>query len=154
MSELLQDMTSRDATRVWSGSCAIIKLRDTGELDLLAANIDVIRRETENLQLGGQLFPNAEHLRLALRKLRYYRAHSGCLCALYPEYLMYNPQEEARAGNVVIERVIYLQDKYVDAYICTCTTCGTRYRVEEREYHYMWWGWKAEPETAGDARNA
>lgn len=149
MSELLRDITSRDPTRVWSSSCAIIKLRDARELDLLASNIDEIRRETKDVQLGGGLFPNAEHLRIALRKLDFHRAHAGCLCQLYPEYPMYNPQQEAEAGNVVIERIIYLQDHWIDAYICACTVCGRRYRAEEREYHYTWWGWKAEP-SAGD----
>ena len=78
-----------------------------------------------------------------LRKLKYHRDRVGCLCRLYPEYLMYDPQKEAAAGNVRIEDTIYQDGKWVDAYLCVCTACGTRYRVEEREYHYTWWGWKA-----------
>ena len=91
------------------------------------------------------LFPNAEHLRFALRKLRYYRDQRGCLRRLYPEYLFFNPEEEEAAGNVRIEDTAYIDGRWVDFYTCVCTLCDARYRVEEREGHYMWWGWKLLP---------
>ena len=144
MNALYEEITSRDSVKVWSSSGAIIKLRDTRELDLLASNLEEIRRKTDNLQLGGMVFPNAAHLAMAIRKLEYYRAGSGCLCALYPEYLFYNPEEEAEAGNVVIERTTYIKEIWIDVYFCVCTACGQRYRVEEGDYHYIWWQWRAE----------
>jgi hypothetical protein len=141
MSTLLADITSKDSTKVWSSSCAIIKLRDSAELGVLAANLAGIKLSTANLALGGALFPNAEHLKFAIRKLEYFSEQPGCLCRLYPDYLMYNPVKEAEAGNVHIDDISYVDNKWVDAYSCSCSTCGTRFRVEEREYHYTWWGW-------------
>ena len=143
MSTLLEDITSRDPARVWSSSCAIIKLRDAAELARLAAHLPEIERSTRDLALGGALFPNVEHLRFTLRKLAYHQQSMGCLCRLYPEYLLFNPRQEAEAGNVRIDDVTYVEGRWVDAYVCTCTACGARYRVEEREYHYTWWGWTA-----------
>ena len=143
MNHLLQDITSGDPTTVRSSSCEIIKSRDKQELDYLASKLEAIREQTKGLALGGALFPNAEHLKFALRKLEYHRSRAGCLCLLYPGYLFYNPQQEAEAGNVTIESTSYLEGKWVDFYECVCTTCGKRYRVEERESHYTWWGWKA-----------
>jgi hypothetical protein len=55
---------------------------------------------------------------------------------------MYDPKQEQEAGNIRIEGITYLDGHWIDAYSCTCCTCGTQLRVEEREYHYTWWGWK------------
>ena len=143
VSTLLEDLLSRDPTRIWAASSAVVRLRDPQELDRLAQSVAEIRRETRGVALGGSLYPNAERLRFVLHKLEYHRGRSGCLCRLYPEYLMYDPREEAAAGNVRIEDTIYLEGQRVDAYGCACTVCEARYRVEEREYHYIWWGWTA-----------
>ena len=67
------------------------------------------------------------------------------LCRLYPERLFFNSEQEAAAGNVGIEGTTYVDGKWVDFYTCACTLCGTRYRVDERESHYTWWGWKPLP---------
>jgi hypothetical protein len=83
MDSLLEEITSRDAVRVWASSCAIIKLRDSAQLHLLASQLEAIRAATENLELGGMLIPNTVHLNLALRKLDYHRQGAGCLCRLY-----------------------------------------------------------------------
>lgn len=91
---------------------------------------------------GGALFSNAERLRFVLRKLEHHRDRVGCLCRLYPEHLMHDPRKDAAAGNVRIENTTYQDGKWVDAYLCVRTICGARYRVEERESHYTWWGWK------------
>lgn len=143
MSTLLDDLTSGDPTRIWSASSAVVYLRDPQELDVLAQHITEIRRRTKGVELGGALVPNAERLRFVLHKLAYHRDRAGCLCRLYPEHLFYDPQKERTAGNVRIEETVYLDGNWVDGYVCVCTVCATRYRVEEREYHYTWWGWKA-----------
>ncbi|HYJ80549.1 MAG TPA: hypothetical protein VEW03_13130 [Longimicrobiaceae bacterium] len=143
MPTLLEDITSRDRTRVWSSSCAIIKLRDAAQLDELAGKLSEIEEKSQDLSLGGMVFPNAEHLRFALRKLAYHRERTGCLCRLYPEYLFFNPEEEAAGGHIRIDDVTYTENKWVEAYHCTCTACGARYRVEEGESHYTWWQWSA-----------
>src|SRR5688572_25310012 len=145
MSTLLEDITSRDRVRVWASSCAIIKLRDTVELDALSARLADIRTATANLSLGGMVFPNAEHLNFAIRKLEYHQQRAGCLCRLYSEYLMFSPEQEEAAGNIRIEAITYIKEKWVDTYSCVCTACGARYTVTEGESHYMWWKWSAVP---------
>lgn len=142
MNTLLADITSGDATRVWSSSCAIIKLRDSVELDDLASHLPLISMKTKVVELGGALFPNSEHLKFTLRKLEYHRARSGCMCRLYPEYLLFNPEDEEKAGHIQIIAVTYIDERWVDAYTCRFTECGAAYRVEEREYHYTWWDWQ------------
>lgn len=138
---LLADITSGEPTRIWSSSCSIIKLRDLVKLGDLAARLSEITQSTDDVTLGGAFVSNDLHLRFAIRKLEYFRDGTGCLCHLYPEYLMYNPEQEADSGNVRIDHIAYFQDNRVDAYSCTCTTCETHFRVEEREGHYTWWGW-------------
>ena len=139
---LLEDIMSGVPKRIWSGACALIKLRDTQALDRLAVRLAEIEGVTRDVALGGALFPNNEHLRFALRKLAYHRDRTGCLCRLYPEYLLYHPEQETAAGNARIDGVTYLGGNWVDAYTCTCLVCGARYRVEERESYYTWWRWK------------
>lgn len=141
MSALVDDISSRDPVRVWSSACAIIKLRDAAELDVLASHFESIKSNAEGLALGGALFPNSEHLRFALRKIQYHRDGRGCLCLLYPEYLMYDPAKEQEAGNIQIDSTTRIDGKWIDFYSCTCKRCGVQFKVEEREYHYTWWGW-------------
>jgi hypothetical protein len=140
MSTLLEDLTSGDAHRIWAGSCAVAKLRDRQELDLLSAHLPEIEKKTQNIDLGGALFPNREHLRFALRKLHYYRSKAGCLCRLYPGHLMFDPAKEEAAGNVRIVETIDA-DQYNPSYVCQCAFCDTLFQVEEGEYHYTWWKW-------------
>jgi hypothetical protein len=145
MNTLLRDITSGDAHRIWSSSSAIIHTRDAESLDQLSAHLPEIRAKTAGIELGGALFPNKKYHEFALRKLEYYRNKSGCLCRLYPEYLMYDPKKEQSAGNVRIVDTSYSEGNWIDAYTCECTLCGTGFRVEEREYHYTWWGWTVDP---------
>lgn len=142
MNTLLQDITSGDSRRIWSSSSAIIHTRDEETLDLLSAYLPEIRAKTAGIDLGGALFPNSEHLKFALRKLEFYKNKTGCLCQLYPDYLMYDPKKEESEGNIRIVNTTYLEGNWVDTYTCECVLCETRFRVEEREYHYTWWGWK------------
>ena len=139
---LLQDITSGNAQRIWSSACAINQLRDAKALDPLAAALPEIREKTRGVALGGAFFPNEVHLNVALHRLDYHRRRAGCLCRLYPEHLFYEPAKEAANGHVSIEGVTYIDGKWVEAYACTCRTCGTRFRVEEGESHYLWWSWK------------
>lgn len=151
MSTLLQDITSGDARKIWASASAIIHTREEETLNLLASHLPEIRAKTRNVELGGALFPNSEHLKFALQKLEYYKNRTGCLCRLYLEYLMYDPRREETEGNVRIVGICYMEGAWVDAYDCKCTLCGTAFRVEERESHYTWWGWKiATPSSDGD----
>jgi hypothetical protein len=145
---LLDDLISRDPQRIWSASCAVHRLRAPEPLAILVQNLDLIRTRTAGINLGGALRANASHLAFALRKLEFVRDERGCLCALYPLYDLYNPANEAAAGNIRITGTTHVANTdgtvsaYVDFYACDCALCPARFRVEEREYHYTWWAWR------------
>lgn len=146
MNPLFDDLISRDPQRVWSATSEVTTLRDPQTLDLLAARLPEIRDKTANLELGGALFPNKERLRFAIRKLEYWHAKAGCLCRLYPEYILYNPKQEAKAGNVTLLEEQANAATRETTCQCACTVCGTVFTVKEAEYHYTWWQWQiAEP---------
>jgi hypothetical protein len=135
MSTILEGITSGDSHKIWESACAIATLRDPHELELLSAHLSEIESKTHHVELGGTLFPNKEHLKFALRKLRYYKSGEGCLCRLYPEHLVFDPRREEKAGNIRILEVIQT-DGWTDFYKCQCVLCGTHFRVQEGEYHY------------------
>ncbi|OLV17447.1 hypothetical protein [Deinococcus marmoris] len=141
MPTLLEDLLSRDSQRIWASACAVIRLHDNPALDGLAAHLPHIEQETADVDLGGALFPNAEHLQQALRVLRL-RREGGCPCRLYPGHLMYDPERETKAGRVQILSTDESPDRNVN-YRCRCNTCGAEYNVEQGEYHYTWWQWRA-----------
>ena len=139
---LLDDLTSRDPKRIWEAACAIRKLRDHGELTALAAALDQIKISTKGVDLGGMLRPNSSHLNFAIRKLEFVRDRSDCLCELYTQDDMYDPEHEAAEGNVVLTDSRVSDDGWVEYYACRCSLCGAKFRVEPREYHYTWWEWQ------------
>lgn len=140
MASLLEDILSRDPHRVWLSSCAIIKLRDTAILDELVTYLEEIRSATEGVNLGGMVYPNASHLAFALAKLEFIRDDRGCLCQLYPRYEFYDPKLEEATGNIIH---LTVDESGPDDFTCTCANCGQGFHVQERDYHYTWWGWKA-----------
>ena len=139
---LLEDLTSKDPVRIWSSSCAVRTLRDKRQLELLAANLDLIRKKTKNVDLGGALRPDSSHLEFAFKKLEYFRSSDGCLCGLYLMDDLYDPAIEQSAGNIQISDVVIGPNGWIDHQVCICSVCGTSYRVEQREYHYSWWAWQ------------
>jgi hypothetical protein len=141
--DLLADLLSRDPTRVWSASSAIRTLRDSKELRRLSQHLDQIRQDTNTVQLGGALRPNSSHLKFALFKLAFVAKSEGCLCQLYAADDLFDPNREEKDGNVrVLSRVMLAETSYIDHYMCECTFCDAKHRVEEREYHYTWWAWR------------
>lgn len=142
---ILEDLISRDATRVWTACGTIRHLRAGPELSELVSELDLIKRSTRNLKLGGMLRPNSTHLAFAIRKLEFVRDAEGCFCLLYTFDDMFDPERERTAGYVEIESVVKSEDGFIDYYLCNCMVCGARFRVVEREYHYTWWKWTVEP---------
>jgi hypothetical protein len=132
---LLADITSRETGRVYAAMWALVKLRDEAELDALAAALPEIERATANLDLRGIVYSNNATLAFALRRLRYHRDRAGCLCALYPDFLLYDPETEAEAGNVSIV------ETGRETWRCECTNCGAVFKVQYGEAHASWWDW-------------
>lgn len=138
---ILEDLTSGDSQRIWQGACAIRQLHDRDELMRLAGHLAQIRDRTRGIALGGTFHPNASHLAFAIGKLEFVKHGKGCLCALYEQDHFYNPVDEEKGGRIRILDTTFASGAYVDSYDCECVTCGARYRVLERDYHYTWWGW-------------
>lgn len=147
MLPLLDDITSGDAQRIWSGAIAIARLRDPAQLDELSRQLPAIKGATEGVALGGAVFPNKGHLKFAIAKLEFWAANAGCLCALYPSYLFFNPEQEQEAGHVRILSSTIDRDAWSIAYSCGCALCGTHFDVERGEYHYSWWRWSVRART-------
>ena len=139
---LYEDITSKDAQRIWSSSCAIRTLRDPEQLRFLANHLDEIRSSVKGVELGGALRSNSTHFEFAIRKLELFKSSTECLCGLYPMDDLFDPNKEQEANNIDITDVIRIDGKWVDYYECRCNLCGQRFKVEEREYHYAWRAWK------------
>ena len=138
---ILEDLTSGDPHRIWSGAHAVRTLREPEELAELAKNISKIRRRTRGVDLGGAFYPNVGHLEFALQKLMFIRDRKGCLCYLYTQNMFYDPEREQEAGHVKIFQEVVLAP-YEEDYVCRCLYCGQGFEVERREYHYPWWSWR------------
>lgn len=140
---LLDDITSQDPTRVRSAAAAIQRLRDKEALALLVANLDTIKASLPTAEPGKSMVPNAVHLDFVIRKLTFIQQAEGCLCLLYGMNIFFNPVTEEKAGNIRILGTVDDANGYLDYYRCVCSLCEREYKVEEREYHYPWWEWKA-----------
>lgn len=138
---LLDDFLSGDPTRIWSASGAVRHLRDPVELAQLAESVDLIEERSRGDALGGMMRPNTSHLEFACRKLRFFASSNECLCALYSQDDLYDPDREAKAGSVVVEG----ENLAEWSSVCRCTACAAIWDVEARQYHYMWWAWKRRP---------
>ncbi len=66
---------------------------------------------------------------------------SGCLCVLYEMDDQFNPVQEQTDGHVRVVDTILAETGCVDNYLCECAYCAQKFKVEEREYHYLWWKW-------------
>ncbi len=137
--ELLSDLTSGDAQRIWSAAWAVIRTRDADTLSFLADQSDEIEAATNGVDLGGMIRSNRESLAFALRKLSFVRARKGCLCELYPGNPGFDPERERRDGHVAI--LSKVEVPYASKFVCECTRCFRRWSVQEGEHHFAFWEW-------------
>ena len=96
---LLQDLLSRDAERITDAARVVARLFSAPSLDALAAHVDLIERSCQGIAFGGMLISNQAHLEAALKRLRYWQAHAGCLCALNPGYPFFDPRRLIEQGR-------------------------------------------------------
>lgn len=139
--EIIQDMLSFDAKKVWGASCAICSLSQNHErIVQILPYEEKIKLATKGINLGGSLAPNHRFLKKVFEILAFHKANKGCPCCLLDED--FNPKHVLEDGYVILVDTIYIQDsRYIDYYVVKCRNCGTMYQVEEREYHYPWWNW-------------
>ncbi|PWQ84594.1 hypothetical protein DKY64_17125 [Stenotrophomonas maltophilia] len=142
---LLQGLLSRDATRITDAARTVARLFTPASLEALSAHADTIERSCQGVALGGMLISNQAHLKAALQRLRYWQAREGCLCALYPSYVFFSPEPLLEQGHVQLRARGEAEDGWGECYRLTCTCCARQWSATEREYHYRWWEWKAEP---------
>ncbi len=140
---LLQDLLSGDATRIHASASWVAVMFDRTVLDALAPHANRIERACAGVTLGGALLRNQVHLQAALQRLRYSQAQAGCLCALTPKYLFFNPRTLIAQGQMQLLSLQDAEDGWGECHHVACTQCGQRWKAIDREYHYPWWEWKA-----------
>lgn len=138
---LLQDLLSRDAHRIHAASSQLARTFSAPLLDALAPHAELIEQACHGVQLGGALVSNDVHLTAALRRLRHWREGTGCLCALYPQYLFFRPQALVEQGHVRLLDLGTAEDGWGERHRVACSRCGRHWDATEREYHYLWWQW-------------
>lgn len=139
---LLQNLLSGDATRIHASACRLAVTFDHALLNALAPHADRIERACAGVTLGGALLANQVHLQAALQRLRYWQARTGCLCALAPTYLFFDPRKLIAQGQMQLLSVGDAEDGWGECHHVACTQCGQRWEATDREYHYPWWEWK------------
>lgn len=144
--EIISKITSKDTTKVWEASCKIISLGlDKSKIEPLIPHLSSIIEKTKNLEMGGALASNQRFIDYAIKTIEFHRDNSNsCACSLYlaPESIAPDPNNEVNKNYITILDTITIENKWVDFYKVECKSCGQLYKVIEREYHFMWWGWK------------
>lgn len=136
--ELLDDILSHNAYRVWLSSGTLAKYSQNEDIMReFIPYLDEIKAETSGLELGGLLGTNKRFVDKVIKILEHYKVGEGCSCCLFAEDD--NPQNFETLN--IEETVNYNGINKVDYYIVECKKCGKRYKVHEREYHFPWWEW-------------
>jgi len=141
--ELVNDITSKDTTRIRNSSSQIIKLKHNREfVSQLIDFLPQIKSKTKNLNLGGAFAPNIRFAEYAIRIIEFHKESKLCTCELFiDKYECNNPKAECETDKVKILNTILIEGNWVDFYIVECLDCCQKFKVIEREYHYTWWGW-------------
>ncbi|HDS1037260.1 TPA: hypothetical protein QDZ42_000243 [Stenotrophomonas maltophilia] len=139
---LLQDLLSADASRIHASACRVAVLFDRPLLQMLAPHAERIEQACSGVRLGGALVANQIHLQAALQRLRHVRDPAGCLCALFPSYLFFDPRRMIEAGHVCLLELGQADDGWGARHRVACQHCGQAWDASDREYHAPWWEWK------------
>lgn len=149
---LVDDLLSRDRSRILAATWAIIRTRDDAALHAVQARRSEIEDAVDEVDLGGMLALNGRHVTHALERVRMH-ALGRCLCEAYAGHDMYDPAKEEALGHVDVVEVIPVVVRGVPwrpRRICACTACGRRFDVEENEHHYPWWRWRPAEEVEAE----
>jgi len=154
--EIIEKIISRDTHKVWEAACKIIELgRDREKIAPLIEYLPLITEKTGGLDMGGGFANNQRFIDYAITTIEFHK-NNQCPCGLYVakytsthqaylnkkiQYECTNPNREVEKGNIKILDIVRIEEKWVDYYLVECLKCGTKYKVEEREGHYMWWHW-------------
>lgn len=140
---LLQDLLSRDGARITNAARTVARLFSASSLEALATHADLIEQRCQGIALGGMLISNQAHLKAALKRLRYWHAREGCLCALNPGYPFFDPRRLLEQGQMRLLSVGEAEGGWGECHAVACTQCARHWQAIDREYHYPWWEWMA-----------
>lgn len=141
--EIVEDMLSKDANRIWVGSCAICSLSQnrTRIKELIPYRT---RFETAacGIDLGGMLAPNSRFLDKALEIIEFHKSSKECPCVLRMDTDFFNPKHLQEDGYIeILDKVYYKDSNYVDYYMVRCIDCNAKYKVYEEVGHMACWRW-------------
>ena len=154
--EIIKNITSRDTHKVWESACEIINSgQDHYTIAPLIKYLQLIKSSTADLNMGGAFAPNQRFIDFAIATIEFHEGAKKCPCALFTkkitltntlvkrknQYEGFNPNKEVQKGNIEILDTLYIDNNWIDYYLVECVKCKTRYKVEEREGHYMFWIW-------------
>lgn len=135
--EILRDLLSQDPRRITRAANDAIKAPQAVLLEL-APHADRIDRATDDLDYGGALHSNANHVEQAIRVIR--AAGAGeCECTTWHGWLFYEPAKLEKAGKVEILGTS--EPGWSMTYDCRCTACGRRCTVDQNDTHFTYWRW-------------
>ncbi len=155
--EIISKITSRNTYKVWESSCKIIEFGQNSEKIIeLIPFLSLIKEKTMNLDMGGMFASNQRFIDFAVKTIEFHKLNNQCNCQLYIEKFKmtndivdrqlthdgFNPRKESERGNIKILDTIYIENKWIDFYIVECEKSKTKYKVEERDGHYMFWNWE------------
>ncbi len=139
--EIIDNITSRDTHKVWLAAGKIISLGQNREKILpLIEHLPEIIEKTKGLEMGGLYAPNKRFVNSAIRTIEFHRDSQSCPCTLFADHET-DPHKEVEKGNIEITETVYEKGNWVDYYLASCRKCSQKFKIIERESHYMWWGW-------------
>ncbi len=150
---LVDDLLSRERSRILGATWAIIRTRDDAALSAVWARLAEIEDAVDLVDLGGMLALNGRHVTHAVDRVRMHWL-GECLCRAYLDHEMYDPAKEAAYGHVAIVEeipVVVHGRPWRPRRICACAACGQRYDVTEDEGHYVWWRWRRAKDVEAEA---
>jgi hypothetical protein len=139
-SPLVADFLSGDKDRILPALWTVFRTRDPEVLAPLARALPAVRKATADADLGGMLVSNQSNLDHVLDRIELF-GKGACLCAAYLSHQFYDPAKEEHRRHVRIVETVPNDGQWVPDRICECRDCGTRFQVEQGEYHYTWWKW-------------
>jgi hypothetical protein len=133
--EIRSILLSGESEQIRKLATTILQCKNLSELQELSMN------SNEFIRLVGKLSPanGADDLyrteALLAANLINQVSLGGCFCASY-KTMGFSPEHRGEDGSISILSVEIDHEKYESYYICECTQCKARYRVECIEQNY------------------
>lgn len=141
--KIIDEMTSKDSHQIWRSSCEIVDLgQEKSAILLLIPYIKQFESETKGIKLGGAFAPNQRFLEAAIKTLKFHRDSTDCSCQLFGIHDCMDPNRQVDKEYLRITKIERIENKWIDFYEAQCNRCNQKFKIIEREGHYMWWSWE------------